>query len=162
LPASLLDAAFYLCGDPELHGDRRQFVRNMRELLLRGLDLAPAHHARLLDLYLDRHKPLPRPARPAGGRRCVLSRLAPHPAPAADADAGAGSSFARRRTTPVDDCFGLRLEPSGILVHRLTLRALVRAGLVEDPGVPLFNPAAGQPTAHGDAYAQVLKKKLGE
>lgn len=56
MPASLLDAAFFLCGDPELRGELQQFVRNMRELLLRGLDLVPAHHTRLLNLYLDRHK----------------------------------------------------------------------------------------------------------
>jgi hypothetical protein len=56
VPASLLDAAFYLCGDPELRGHQKQFVRNMRELLLHGLTLAPAHHTRLLELYLNRHK----------------------------------------------------------------------------------------------------------
>lgn len=56
MPASLLDAAFFLCGDPELRGDQLRFVRNMRQLLLRGLDLGPGHHTRLLDLYLNRHK----------------------------------------------------------------------------------------------------------
>jgi hypothetical protein len=60
----------------------------------------------------------------------------------------------------VDDCFGPRLEPIGCGVPRLTLRALVRAGLVEDPGTPLFNPAAGQLTRHGHACADLLT--LGE
>jgi hypothetical protein len=56
LPTSLLEVAIFLCGDPELRGDRLAFVCNIRKLLLLGLNLGPAHHARLLDLYINRHK----------------------------------------------------------------------------------------------------------
>lgn len=59
----------------------------------------------------------------------------------------------------VDDCWGARLEPLGIEVPRLTVRALVRAGLVEDPGTPLFNPRSGELTKHGRAYA---RREFGE
>jgi hypothetical protein len=52
----------------------------------------------------------------------------------------------------VDDCWGPRLEPSGLEVPRLTLRALVRAGLVDDP-IPLFNTNAGRLTKYGAAWA---------
>lgn len=51
----------------------------------------------------------------------------------------------------IDDCFGPRLGLSGIEISRLTLRALVRTGLVHDP-VPLFNGEAGRPTKHGWAW----------
>jgi hypothetical protein len=51
----------------------------------------------------------------------------------------------------VDDRFGLRLEPSGSPVHRRTLHALVRDGMVRDPALPLFNHRAGELTAHGRA-----------
>ena len=52
----------------------------------------------------------------------------------------------------VDDCWSCRLEPIGIEVAKVTLRALVRANLVHDP-VPLFNGEAGQLTKHGRAWA---------
>ncbi len=47
----------------------------------------------------------------------------------------------------VDDT-ELTLEPIGLIVARVTLRALVRAGLVND-AVPLFDEQAGRPTKHG-------------
>lgn len=60
----------------------------------------------------------------------------------------------------VDDCFGCRLEPSGVDVPKATMRALVRAGLVDDPGTPLFTLNPGQLTRHGLAWAK--QHALGE
>lgn len=45
----------YLAGDPSIDSPTRAFVENMRMLLLRGLDLGPAHRDRLLALYSERH-----------------------------------------------------------------------------------------------------------
>jgi hypothetical protein len=53
----------------------------------------------------------------------------------------------------IDDCFGARLERTGVEVSRVTMRALVHAGLVIDP-VPLFEREAGRLTRHGEAWAR--------
>lgn len=55
LPVSLLDPALYLAGDPGLDAPSRQFVGNVLMLVVRGLDLGPAHRDRLLALYGERH-----------------------------------------------------------------------------------------------------------
>jgi hypothetical protein len=55
MPTTLLDAAFYLAGDPGLHGRPYEFARDLRGILLRGLELGTAHRARLIELYAERH-----------------------------------------------------------------------------------------------------------
>lgn len=55
LPTSLLDPAFYLSGDPGLDDHDARFVRDIRSLLLRGLNLGRAHRERLVELYRERH-----------------------------------------------------------------------------------------------------------
>jgi hypothetical protein len=52
----------------------------------------------------------------------------------------------------VADCFSARLEPIGVEVPRHTVRALVRASLVDDP-CPLLNANTGRLTKHGRAWA---------
>lgn len=55
MPTSLLNAACYLAGDPGLRGRPREFAENLRDLLLRGLDIGEAHRTQLLELYVERH-----------------------------------------------------------------------------------------------------------
>lgn len=55
MPTSLLYPAFFLAGDPGLQGRDREFVENLRDLLLRGLELSPGHREQLLGMYQSRH-----------------------------------------------------------------------------------------------------------
>jgi hypothetical protein len=67
---TLLDAVLFLAGDPALDEPSREFVWNMRALVLRGLDLPAPFQLRLAELHATRRGVL---NTAVGARRAALA-----------------------------------------------------------------------------------------
>jgi len=152
MPTSLLDAALYLAGDPGLRGRPREFAENLRDLLLSGERTGSSSSSSTPSGTAS----TPPPAA-TGGRRSRRRQMLETPrigrrSPLTPRQCGVMRGLANGGYL-IDDSHGITLMPFGAEVSRLTLRALVRAGLVHDV-LPLFNGEAGRLTKHGFAWAQ--------